>query len=582
MKTDRKCPRLELAETERDPLLQTIRDLSLLAVIRGDAAEQALLTDAAALLRDRGIESESLLDSLVEQPSGTRPAIIQRLRSIGEAGPWVVQLAIADLPTDLRRLLESGAVTIEELAALYQITGATSITDLGWLVESGATERLGVSDEVKRRIAAALPGLRAGLARIPLGRATTIVDPLLAWLGGRSEVAWAFPAGSLRRGQDTVGDMEIVASADEPVHLIDDLCTLLNTRRLLRSARRVYVQSERGPIGVRLAEPGTAGAVLVQMTGSRHHVAALRSHGRDRGWRLDAEGLFAPGGDSFPTPREEMVYAALELPYIPPEIRGGDGEIEAAQLEHCPRSYRSRTSAATCTCTRPGATAATRSRRCGAGPPRARGPVPRHHRLFRADRAAARSLTPGDVSKQADEIARLRERYPDIAILHGAARGRDFMLGRPRRDFPDRVLSQFDIVLASLHDAANHSPARLLRRYLEAITHPLVTLITHPANRHVPNRPGYDLDYDRLFEAAIDTGTIMEIDGAPVHLDMDGALARRAVAAGVTVAISSDSHRTDAVALQMRLGILTARRGWVEPRHVLNTRPLDAVMRVLT
>jgi DNA polymerase (family 10) len=107
--------------------------------------------------------------------------------------------------------------------------------------------------------------------------------------------------------------------------------------------------------------------------------------------------------------------------------------------------------------------------------------------------------------------------------------------------------------------------------------HPLVTIITHPSNRLVPYRPGYDIDYDRLFALAVETGTVLEIDGAPVHLDLAGALARRAVAAGVTVAIDSDSHRAELLERQMTLGVMTARRGWVERRHVLNTRSFDEI-----
>jgi DNA polymerase (family 10) len=101
--------------------------------------------------------------------------------------------------------------------------------------------------------------------------------------------------------------------------------------------------------------------------------------------------------------------------------------------------------------------------------------------------------------------------------------------------------------------------------------HPLVTLVTHPTNRLVPTRRGYDLDYDRLFDMAAETGTVLEIDGAPSHLDLDGALARRAVAAGATVAIDSDCHRSDMLGRQMNLGILTARRGWVARRADLQT-----------
>src|SRR5205085_1589142 len=122
---------------------------------------------------------------------------------------------------------------------------------------------------------------------------------------------------------------------------------------------------------------------------------------------------------------------------------------------------------------------------------------------------------------------------------------------------------------------------QLLKRYLTAVRHPLVNIITHPTNRLLPQRPGYDLDYDQLFEAAIETGTMLEIDGAPSHLDMDGALARRAVARGVTVSVDSDSHRAELLDRQMHLGVTTARRGWVERRHVLNTRPLAEVRAII-
>jgi len=188
--------------------------------------------------------------------------------------------------------------------------------------------------------------------------------------------------------------------------------------------------------------------------------------------------------------------------------------------------------------------------------------------------SASRNLSGDSVKRQADEIAGLRERYPQIAILHGCEVD---ILPDGRLDFSDRILEGFDIVLASLHEDAGHSPEQLLKRYLGAMRHPLVTLITHPTNRLLPYRAGYDLDYDRLFAAAVETNTVVEIDGAPAHLDMDGAMARRAVAAGVTVAIDSDCHRAELLDRQMHLGITMARRGWVEPHHVLNTRPIDEV-----
>jgi DNA polymerase (family 10) len=150
-----------------------------------------------------------------------------------------------------------------------------------------------------------------------------------------------------------------------------------------------------------------------------------------------------------------------------------------------------------------------------------------------------------------------------------------------RLDFPDALLESLDIVLASLHEAAGQDPATLTRRCLDAIRHPLVTIITHPANRLVGRRAGYPLDFDAVYAAAAETGTALEIDGAPSHLDLDGSHARAAVGAGVTVVIDSDCHRVTALERQMGLGIGTARRGRVEPRHVLNARPLAELRRFI-
>jgi len=187
---------------------------------------------------------------------------------------------------------------------------------------------------------------------------------------------------------------------------------------------------------------------------------------------------------------------------------------------------------------------------------------------------SSRKLTLDEVPQQRAEIEALRRKIPGIEILHGIEVD---IMGDGSLDFDDEVLEGFDIVLASLHDACEQDGPELTGRYLKAIHHPLVNVITHPANRSPARFSGFDLDFDALFQAAAETGTAMEIDGAPGHLDMDGTLARRAVAAGVTIAIDSDCHRAEWLARQMRFGVGTARRGWVEPTHVLNTRSIDDV-----
>jgi DNA polymerase (family 10) len=187
---------------------------------------------------------------------------------------------------------------------------------------------------------------------------------------------------------------------------------------------------------------------------------------------------------------------------------------------------------------------------------------------------SSRSLSAADVPRQQQQIETLRRSVDGIVVLRGVEVDimRDGSL-----DFADDILAGFDIVLASLHDHGGQEPQQLLERYLKAMANPLVNVITHPANRSPAYSAGYNLDFDRLFAAAVESGTAMEIDGAPGHLDMDGQLARRAVAVGVTVTVDSDCHRKDALGRQMRFGIGTARRGWVEPHHVLNAGDVNAV-----
>jgi len=506
--------------------------------------------------------------------------VLKRLRQIYEAGGWVLlESTLADVPADLRWLIESGAITIEQIAAAHRALDVTSAADVAAAIEDHVLRRVaGIGEPVEAAVANALPGIRAAIPRIPLGRAMAIADPLLAHLRSSAASAWAEPVGSLRRGQDMVGDIELVASLEDPARAIDEVLALADvSRHLHRSERRVYVLVERVQVGLRLPEPSNAGASLLYLTGSRAHFSALQTHAQNAGFWLTPSGLHTRDGVLQPAAHEDDIYRALGLPSIPAEIRNGEPEVAAAARGELPALVtrrdirgdlhmhttwsdgRDSIEAMVSTC-------------------RALGYEYMAITDHSPTSAATRNLTIDGVTRQADEIDALRERYPDIGILHGCEVD---ILPDGRLDFPDRVLERFDIVLASLHERAGQPSDQLMKRYESAMRHPLVAMITHPTNRLVPHRAGYDLDYDRLFAAAVETHTIVEIDGSPTHLDLDGPLARRAVAAGAEVAVDSDSHRAEMLERQMALGIMTARRGWVEPRHVVNARPLADVRAVI-
>jgi DNA polymerase (family 10) len=488
-----------------------------------------------------------------------------------EAGGWVLlESTLADVPADLRWLIESGAITIEQIAALHRALEVTSAADVAAAVSEQTLRKVaGMGEPVEAAVAAALPAIRSAIPRIPLGRAASIADPLLAQLRAEPGVHWAEPGGSLRRGQDMVGDIEIFASLDNPAAVVDGILALPDVSRFLhRSARRVYFLVERVQVGVRFPEPPNAAAALLYHTGSPAHFAALQKYADALGFQLTPSGLHK-NGVLHPAAVEDDIYGALGLPTIPAEIREGADEVALASRGTLP-ALVSRADIRGDLHMHSVWSDGRDSIEVMVSMCRALG----YEYMAMTDHsqtsAASRNLTIDGVKRQGEEIEQLRERYADITILHGCEVD---IQPDGRLDFPDRVLERFDIVLVSLHERAGHGPEQLMRRYQAAMRHPLVNVITHPTNRIVPTRPGYDLDYDRLFELAVETQTMVEVDGSPSHLDLDGALARRAVAAGAELVIDSDCHRAEMLERQMQLGITTARRGWVEPRHVVNTRP---------
>ncbi len=216
----------------------------------------AMWARALDLVRAHRIESDAEAGPLFDNPPfGSDPEVLRRLRQMYEAGGWVlVESAIADLPADLRWLFESGAVTIEQLAELHRALGIVSAADLAAAVREQNVRAIpGLGAEVESAISSALPALRARIPRVPLGRAVAIAEPVLDALRGVPGVAWAIPVGSLRRGQDMVGDIEILAPTDQPADAIDALLELPAASHVLhRSERRLYALADRVQIGVRL------------------------------------------------------------------------------------------------------------------------------------------------------------------------------------------------------------------------------------------------------------------------------------------------------------------------------------------
>jgi DNA polymerase (family 10) len=336
-----------------------------------------------------------------------------------------------------------------------------------------------------------------------------------------------------------------------------------------------------------------AGTYLVHFTGSAAHNVALRALARDRGWSLSEKGFLRLGPDGEPAtgedaelrtfPDEAAVYRFLGLGYIDPELREDGGEIAAARDGTLPslvtvgdlrgdlHSHSDWSDGVHAI-----AAMADAARRRG------------HTYLVLTDHsqslAIAHGLDPARVEQQRRVIAALNARYAaeeaERTVPEGSIAGFRLLHGCElevradgRLDYEDDLLAAFDLVVASVHVARRQSRDELTRRTLAAIRSPHVDVIAHPAGRIIGERGDLDLDWEAVFAAAAATGTALEVNGSPPRLDLSAERARMAVDAGCLVAIDSDAHRTDELDF-LRWGVDQARRGWVEPRHVVNARPL--------
>jgi DNA polymerase (family 10) len=544
----------------RPALLLTLRQLADFSEIRGasrDAIDWRRLADAVEhagpdeIPRLTELARANRLDERFDVPQALAWQFRDLLLNDAER---VVGAVRGELPWLIRRLVHSRTIESSD-ATLLSRQGILTFEDLDLTLQD--ERALTLPGPLQDRLRAAAPGLREARPRVTLGRAAELLHQLiLAFSAASPHADGIVAAGDVRRVEPIVRSLVVVASASDPVAALDSLSSLIAVRMLHRTTRRAIVEYQQWEVDVRVSAPDEYGTVLHAATGSPAHVSLLRNRQRVRLAR-----------------REEDLYAQYHLPLIPPELREGAGETEAAAA---------------------GRTADLITRE------HIRGDLHMHSTYSdgrdslaemvhmcallgyeyiaitdHSERAAAsRTLTLATLDRQRDEIARLRMRYPSLTILHGVEVD---IMPDGTLDFPDPVLETLDIVLASLHDPAGHDGARLTKRCLAAIENRFVNVITHPSNRLVGRDDGYDLDFDAIFSAAVRTGTALEIDGAPNHLDLDGLHARDAMKAGVTFTVDSDCHVARLLDRQMRFGVGTARRGWVERGSVLNTRPLAEV-----
>jgi DNA polymerase (family X) len=524
---------------------------------------------------------QAIADKITELVTTGRMAFHERLK--------------AEVPASLVQLLRIPGLGPRTVRQIYEGLGIETIEDLRQAAEAGTLRTLrGVTEKTEAMIIAGIAALESRPTRLLIHQAQAIVDSLIEALEGTRGVRRIVPAGSLRRRKETIGDLDLLAETDDPQALMERFATMGIVDRVLnRGGHKAAVELLRGPqVDLMIMPPGEAGTYLIHFTGSKEHNVVLRARARDQGWSLSEKGYLKIGEDGEPITgvdaelrtfaTESEAYGFLGLPFIEPELRENHGEVEAALAGRLPSLITEADLRGDCH-THSDWSDGVHSMEVMAEACRRRGYAWQVLTDHSQSLAIARGLTPARVEEERDIIAELNVRFareeadgtapaetpPEgFRLLHGCELE---IRADGNLDFDDDLLASFDLVVASLHVSRRQSRAELTRRTLTAIRSPHVDVIAHPAGRMIQSRDDLDLDWETVYAEAARTGTALEMNGSPHRLDLSVERARRAVSLGCLLTVDSDAHKT-AELDYMRWGITQARRAWVEPEAVLNTR----------
>ncbi|TVR94626.1 MAG: DNA polymerase/3'-5' exonuclease PolX [Trueperaceae bacterium] len=488
----------------------------------------------------------------------------------------------ARVPLGLLDVVQVQGVGPKRAHTLWQQRDVTGLDDLERVARAGRVADLpGFGEKTQAKILSGIEAVRRRDGRVRLGDAEVLVRPLLALVEGAAGVKRAAVAGSLRRGRETIGDVDLLAAAQDPAPVMAALRAADGVREVLGSGdTKTSVLLTGGlQVDLRVVPEAAYGAALVYFTGSKAHNVALRQRAIERGLKLSEYGLFA-GDDEEPiAARDERdVYAALELPWIAPELREDRGEVEAADAGRLPELLTLddiRGDLHWHTTWSDGADdVETMLEACAA-----RG----YEYAAITDHSQALRMTGGlDAAKLArqwealDIVERERERERGEAaptLLRGLEVD---ILKDGRLDLDDDWLERLDIVVASVHSFFDLAQADQTERIVRALGHPSVNVLAHPTGRLLGRRDGIDVDLDAIFAAAAEHGVAIECNASPYRLDASDVHLMRAVRAGCTIVIDSDAHAAAGLD-DMRFGVLTARRAWLGVDQVLNAWPLERV-----
>ena len=512
---------------------------------------------------------------------GVGKAISEKITEfIGTGQVAAYQRLLEELPTgvlDLKDIPGIGPKTAVAIGVELGISTSQGVAEAAADGRLAGLPRMGqkAADRILRHIEA----FQAIGSRTPIGQALPIAEEVIAALRKQCpEIGPLFPAGSLRRWEETIGDIDLIGTAPDPEAVGDALVALPMVKDVLvHGPKKTSVVVESGmQIDLRIGEPGTFGALLQYFTGSQQHNIRLRDYANRKGLLLNEYGIInTETGKVEEFADEEGFYARLGLPWMPPELRTGVYELDAGLADSLPRLIQA---------TDLKGDLHLHSEWSDGNDPielmieatEAQG----YEYMALTDHSAslgvANGLTNERLESQISLLRSMQKNY-DITILCGSECD---IRANGDMDYPDEILAQLDWVVASVHSAMGQDQVTMTARIIKAMEHPSVTIIGHLTTRLLGQREPVEFDLEAVLQAARNTGTALEINASPERLDLKDTHAYRARELGVPLVINTDSHHHTHLD-KRRFGVAVARRAWCRPEDILNTMSREEFLEVI-
>ncbi len=503
---------------------------------------------------------------------GVGPALNEYLNELfttGKASHF--EEVLRGIPDSALVFLNIPGVGPETAFKLAQEGGATSIEDLKSKIASRTLKEAGFSDKALTNLQRGISQLQSLSTRLLLPQAMEIADELIRGLKEDSSVLEAYPLGSVRRMVATVGDIDLAVSTKDAKKVIEIFTHLPQVRDITdQGTEKASVVLKNGlQIDLLTSNPEHFGSALQHFTGSKAHNIHLREYSRELGWSISEHGLKnLKTGTVFEARSEDDVYEKLGMQVPPPELREDTGEIELAIAHQLPRLITQsdlRGDMHTHTAYSDGQDSISEMAEAAS-------------KLGYSYMASTDHSYPNlDFDKRLKDIEDYNYSLKIFRVIKGLEVN---ITTESKLQVPDKILAKHEFNTASIHSGFAQSKEVLTERVIMALGHPLISMISHPTGRLLGERPGYELDWEKVFNSALQYDKILEIDGFPNRSDLPDQLIRQAVKRGIKLSIDTDAHQTAHLTL-MNFGVALARRGWATPDLVVNAWPQDKLLKYL-